>query len=65
MVGLLYVRAKDIAKIPPKYAWTFRTKLVLAREQVLRFAKLLQLAGKVVWVVADGADAKAPFLKPL
>jgi hypothetical protein len=65
LVGLLYVRAKDIAKVPSHYGWTFRTKLELARDQVLRFAELLRLAGKVTWVVADGAYAKASFLKPL
>lgn len=65
LVGLLYVRAKDIAKIPPRYHWEFKTKLQLAVEQTLRFAQMLQAVGKTVWVVADGAYAKRPFLKPL
>jgi hypothetical protein len=65
LVGLLYVRAKDISKIPAKYHWEFRTKLELAAEQVLQFASLVIAAGKAVWVVADGAFAKWPFLKPL
>jgi hypothetical protein len=65
LVGLLYVRAKDVAKIPAKHRWQFRTKLQLATEHLLRFARLLQAAGKAVWVVADGAYAKRPFLTPL
>lgn len=65
LLGLLYVRAKDIAKIPAKHAWEFHTKLQLAAEQLLKFAKLAQSAGKTVWVVADGAYANRPFLKPL
>ena len=65
LLGLLYVRAKDIAKIPAKHGWTFRTKLQLAADQLLRFAKLAKAVGKRVWVVADGAYAHRPFLKPL
>jgi hypothetical protein len=65
LVGLMYVRAKDIVKIPAKYQWEFRTKMQLAAEQVLKFAELAKAAGKTVWTVADGAYAKWPFLKPL
>lgn len=63
--GLLYVRAKDIARIPQRHGWQFQTKLELAAQAVLRFAELLKLAGKTVWTVADGAYAKRPFLQPL
>ena len=65
LLGLLYVRAKDIDKIPAKHGWRFRTKLVLAAKAVLQFAKLVKQAGKTVWAVADGAYAKRPFLWPL
>lgn len=65
LVGLLYVRAKDIDKIPPKHHWEFHTKLELAAQQVLQLAKMAQAFGKTVWVAADGAYAKRPFLKPL
>lgn len=65
LLGLLYVRAKDIAKIPAKHGWRFRTKLVLAAGAVLRLARLVKQAGKTVWVVADGAYAKRAFLWPL
>jgi hypothetical protein len=65
LLGLMYVRAKDLIKIPAKYGWKFRTKLQLAVEQLLQFADLAKTAGKTVWVVADGAYAKRSFLKPL
>jgi hypothetical protein len=65
LLGLLYVRAKDIAQIPAQHGWRFRTKLVLAARAVLRLAKLVKQAGKTVWAVADGAYAKRPFLWPL
>ena len=65
LLGLMYVRAKDISKIPAKYGWKFHTKLELAAEQMLKFVKVAKAAGKTVWVVADGAYAKRPFLKPL
>lgn len=65
LLGLLYVRAKDIAKIPKKHHWKFRTKLELGANVLMRFAKLVKAAGKPLWVVADGAYAKRRFLKPL
>lgn len=65
LLGLLYVRAKDISKIPKKHGWQFRTKLELAVRPLLRFAQLAADAGKEVWIVADGAYAKRPFLRPL
>jgi hypothetical protein len=65
LIGLLYVRAKDIAKIPARHHWRFQTKLTLAVQQTLRLAQLAIAAGKCVWVVADGAYAKKPFLRPL
>jgi hypothetical protein len=65
LLGLMYVRAKDIVKIPAKYGWQFRTKLQLAVQQMLLFAEQAKAAGKRVWVVVDGAYAKRPFLKPL
>lgn len=65
LVGLLYVRAQDIGKLPARYRWEFQTKLELAVEQTLKFIELAHLAGKTVWVVADGAYAKRPFLQPL
>lgn len=65
LLGLMYVRAKHIAKIPRRYKWRFRTKLELAAKQMVKFAELAKAAGKTIWVVADGAYANGPFIKPL
>jgi DDE superfamily endonuclease len=65
LLGLLYVRAKDIAKIPKKHGWEFRTKLQLAMAALRPLVPLAIAAGKTVWIVADGAFAKRPFLRPL
>jgi hypothetical protein len=64
LLARLYVRKKDLIGIDPKHRPAFRTKLELAVE-LLRWAKTwLGLLGKPLWVVADGAYAKAAFLKP-
>jgi hypothetical protein len=64
LLARLYVRKKDLVGIDPKHRPEFRTKLELAVE-LLRGAKIwLGLLGKPLWVVADGAYAKAAFLKP-
>jgi hypothetical protein len=64
LLARLYVRKKDLVGIDPKHRPAFRTKLVLAVE-LLRWAKKwLGLLGKPLWVVTDGAYAKAAFLKP-
>ncbi len=63
--GLLYVREKDVPKLNKETPWTFRTKLELAVDLVKWLLVWLARAGKAVWVVADGAYANAPFLKPL
>lgn len=63
--ALLYVRKKDVPQLAKQTPWTFRTKLQLAVELVNWLLIWLAPLGKVVWVVVDGAYAKAPFLKPL
>jgi hypothetical protein len=63
--ALLYVRAKDVLRLAPEYPWPFRTKLQLAAELVHWLTVWLGHMGKAVWVVADGAYAKRPFLQPL
>jgi hypothetical protein len=64
LLARLYVRKKDLPGIDPKHRPPFRTKLELAVE-LLRWAKpWLGLPGLPIWVVADGAYAKADFLKP-
>jgi hypothetical protein len=61
--ALLYVRQKQIALLPWWYGVAFRTKLDQAGDLVAWFADWLGFLGKTVWVVADGAYAKRPFLK--
>jgi len=65
LLARLYVRQKDLGGIDEKHRPTFRTKLELAVE-LMQWAKCwLGFLGKPLWVVADGAYAKAAFLKPL
>ena len=60
----LYVRKKDLPGIDPKHRPAFRTKLEMGVE-LLRWAeRWLGLLKKPIWVAADGAYAKANFLKP-
>ena len=61
----LDVRQGDVEKLPEEAQWTFQTKRVQAAEWVLRAARPIQAAGKRVGVVADGASAKQPFVRPL
>lgn len=61
--ALLYVRQKDVDKIPSAAQWQFRTKLTLAERQVRWAAALLRPTGKKPWFLVDGFYAKRPFLK--
>jgi len=61
--GLLYVRQKDIAPLQTCYKVAFRTKLELAGELLEWAVFWLQNLGRQLWVVADGAYAKRPFLR--
>jgi hypothetical protein len=64
LLARLYVRKKDLPGIDPAHRPEFRTKLEMAVE-LLRWAKArLGPLGKPLWLVADGAYAKAPLLKP-
>jgi hypothetical protein len=64
LLARLYVRKKDLPSIDPKHRPKFRTKLEMGVE-LLKWAHFwLRFLGKPLWVVADGAYAKAPFLKP-
>jgi len=65
LLARLYIRRKDLAGIPDKHRPPFRTKLELAVELVRWAATWLGFLGKPLWVVVDGAYAKAPFLKPV
>jgi hypothetical protein len=63
--AMLYVRQKDIAKLPEKLGWKFSTKLQQGAALVIWAWWIVAEAGKRLWIVADGAYAKRPFLKPL
>lgn len=64
LLARLYVREKDIPAVPEEVRPEFRTKLVMAVE-LLQWAKRSTGEwGKQMWVAADGAYAKAAFLKP-
>jgi hypothetical protein len=63
ILSKLYVRRKDIAKLPKYYRWPFQTKLEQAVEMMRWAAGLAILSGKALWFVADGAYAKRPVLK--
>jgi hypothetical protein len=59
----LYVRRRDVGKLPRRRRVAFRTKLEMAAEAVAWLAGWLRYLGKPLWVAADGAYAKRPFLK--
>lgn len=63
--ALLYVRAKDVVTLAKDYPWEFRTKLTLAVELVRWLHAWVAGTGKALWLVADGAYAKKPFLQPV
>ncbi len=50
----LYVRQKDLPKIPPDRRPVFRTKLAQAAEMIDWAANLLEFKGKPIWLAVDG-----------
>lgn len=65
LLGLLYVKAKDVTKLLERRGWKFRTKLELAAK-LIRWAKATaDRAGKSLDVVFDGAYAYRPLLKQI
>ncbi len=64
LLARLYVRQKDVAKLPPKYRWEFRTKLQQAADLLRWLVGWLGHKGKAIWLVADGAYAKKELLRP-
>jgi hypothetical protein len=61
--ALLYVRKKDLPRIPRRKGWVFRTKLELAAELITWAADLARQQVSALQVLVDGAYAKKPFLK--
>lgn len=65
LLARLYIREKDLAEIGCRHRPEFRTKLRQAVELMEWSIMWLGMLGKPLWVVADGAYAKAAFLKPM
>src|SRR5579885_1550720 len=63
LLARLYVRQKDLPRVPRRQGWSFHTKLELAAALVSWAAGWLRFAGRAVRAVADGFYAKRPFLK--
>lgn len=64
ILGQLYVREKDVPGLPRDAGIDFRTKLVMAAEQVAWVGRRLPESSGTPWVVVDGGYAKREFLKP-
>lgn len=60
----LYLRAVDVAKLPPERLRPFRTKLELAAEQLRWLKPWVDSHFEERWVVVDGGYSKRPFLRP-
>jgi hypothetical protein len=64
LLARLYVRKADLLGVAVKHRPEFRTKLEMGVELLRWAATMLKSLGKPIWAVADGAYAKAAFLKP-
>jgi hypothetical protein len=60
----LYIRAIDVAELPPERPRPFRTKLELAVGQLRWLKPWVELHFEELWAVVDGGYAKKPFLRP-
>jgi hypothetical protein len=65
LLARLYVREKNLGGIDIRHRPPFRTKLELAVDLMRWAVAWFGFLGRPLWVVADGAYAKAPFLKPM
>jgi len=61
----LSIRRKDLARFDAEHRPAFATKLEMAVDLMKWVRSWLLGWGKPLWVVADGADAKATFLKAM
>jgi hypothetical protein len=61
--AFVYIRQKDIPKLPKKWKWPFQTKLELAVFLLEWVAPFVFAVEKALWIVADGFYAKRPVLK--
>jgi Transposase DDE domain len=63
MQAELYVRQKDLSKIPRERRPTFRTKLAQAAEMIESVGNMLEYKGKPIWLAVDGGYAKRPVIQ--
>ena len=61
--ALLYVRQKDVPRVPGRQGWAFRTKLELAADLLAWAVGWVRYTGRAVRAVVDGFYAKRPFLR--
>jgi hypothetical protein len=65
LLSRLYVREKDVKKLPKEYKWKFKTKLSLAWELVEWLKERCTKLKKSLWILSDGGYSKDGFLKKL
>jgi hypothetical protein len=53
----LYVRQKDVARLPPERNWEFRTKIEYAVGLIHWAGTMLRHQGKPIWLAVDGGYA--------
>ena len=58
----LYVRKKDVKRLPKERRWKFRTKIEMAVQLIEWLRMRLNHLQKPIWLVVDGAYAKRPVL---
>ena len=63
-LGRLYIRDKDLPKLPEAIGWEFRTKPQLAAEMITWAGSLATSPSPRPWVVVDGGYANREFIKP-
>ena len=63
LLAMLYVRKANLASLASWYKVKFQTKLEQAAEMVEWLTWAVSGLGKSLWIVADGAYAKKPFVR--
>jgi DDE superfamily endonuclease len=64
LLGRLYIRDKDLPRLPEAIGWEFRTKPQLAAEMITWAGSLVTGPGPKPWVAVDGGYANREFIKP-
>jgi hypothetical protein len=64
LLARLYIRQKDLPKVPAQHRPPFQTKLEQAAEVLAWLVQRLGWLNKALWLVVDGAYAKKEVLRP-